>query len=87
MYCRSGNAASEAEIGYIEPITTGAPLSFEAVDPDVMADDGELPPPLLELLELLEHAAAASATQAKPATRRSHFVGMISPYACWKLID
>src|SRR5215469_15053991 len=32
MYCRSGNAASDAAIGYIEPITTGAPLRFDAAE-------------------------------------------------------
>jgi hypothetical protein len=84
MYCRSGNAARDAATGYIEPITTGAPLSFAAADPDVVADDGELPPVLdVLVLDELEHAVAASTTQAKPAAKRGHlFVAIISSYAC-----
>jgi len=87
MYCRSGNAASDAAIGYIEPITTGAPLRFDAAEaepdpPDDAAadpaDDGEL-----ELLAEHAETAAASATHAKPAAKRRHlFRAMISSYAC-----
>src|SRR6516225_2075606 len=41
MYCNCGNVARLAEIGYIEPMTTGAPLRFEVVDDelDVAAAD------------------------------------------------
>jgi hypothetical protein len=70
-----------AEIGYIEPIMTGAPwrfaAGFAAADVAVeVADDADVLPPLLE------HAAAASATQAKPVTKRSDFLTIISPSAC-----
>jgi hypothetical protein len=85
MYGSCGNVARFALIGNIEPMTTGAPLRFDAVDaepdaePDV-ADDADV----LELLLEQAEAAAASATQAKVAARRGHlFVAMIvsPPYA------
>src|SRR5215469_9517410 len=85
MYDRSGNATSAAAIGYIEPITTGAPLSFDAADAELDAAGAELDAGVLELLLelLLEQAetAVASATQAKPAAKRGHlFVAIfISP--------
>jgi hypothetical protein len=91
MYCRFGNVTRDALIGYIEPITTGAPLSFEAADaepdaaPDVapdVADDPDAPELLLELEQA--EAAAASATHARPAARRGHFfvaIGVSPPYA------
>jgi hypothetical protein len=72
MYCRSGNATSGAATGYIEPITTGAPLRFDAADAELEAPDAADDACVLELL--LEHAeiAVASATQAKPAAKRGH---------------
>jgi hypothetical protein len=86
MYCRSGNAASDAAIGYIEPITTGAPLRFDAAEaepdaPDDAADDPAADAGELELLAEHAETAAASATHAKPAARRRHlFVAIaISP--------
>jgi hypothetical protein len=67
--------------GYIDPITTGAPFRFAVVDaPAEDPDVAGLPPLLLLVLVLVPaHAAVASATQAKPETRRSHFVAIISP--------
>jgi hypothetical protein len=58
----------DAEIGYMEPIFTGAPLSFavdvaDAPDAADVADDADV----LELV--LEQAAVASATQARPVAR------------------
>ena len=62
-------------------MTTGAPLSFAAVDdePDAAADDDvDADVDVLELL--LEQAAAASARHATPAARTGHFlVAIISP--------
>jgi hypothetical protein len=72
MYCNCGNEARLAEIGYIEPITTGAPLRLAVLDdepgvvPDV--DDADVLEPLLE------QAAVASATQARPTAKRGHFL-------------
>jgi len=75
-----------AEIGYIEPMTTGAPLRFDAVAAelaaaDVADADGA---DVLELLLEQAEAAAASARQAKPAAKRGHFFAAIilsPPYA------
>jgi hypothetical protein len=85
MYCNCGNVARLAEIGYIEPMTTGVPLRFEVVDDelDVAADDDadvdvDVDVDVLELL--LEQAAVASARHAKPAAKTGHFfVAIISP--------
>src|SRR5215510_7927698 len=73
MYCNCGNVARFAEIGYIEPIMTGAPWRFAVVDdePDVAAgaaDDVDVLEPLLE------QAAVASATQARPTAKRGHLL-------------
>jgi hypothetical protein len=75
-----------AETGYIEPMTTGAPLSFDAVAAELAAAD--VPDAdgadVLELLLEQAEAAAASATQAKPAAKRGHFFVAIilsPPYA------
>jgi hypothetical protein len=81
MYCNCGNVARLAEIGYIEPMTTGAPLSFAVVDDalDVAADDDvDVDVDVVELL--LEQAAVASARHATPAAKTGHFlVAIISP--------
>jgi hypothetical protein len=76
MYCNCGNEARLAEIGYIEPMTTGAPLRLGAgaAEPDAAEvagdpDGADVLEPLLEQAE----AAAASATQARPAAKRGHF--------------
>jgi len=78
MYCNCGNVAMFAEIGYIEPMTTGAPLRFDAVAELAAADvadaDGA---DVLELLLEQAEAAAASARQAKPAAKRGHFFAAI----------
>src|SRR6516225_1530554 len=86
MYCNCGNVAMFAEIGYIEPMTTGAPFRFDAVAAelaaaDVADADGA---DVLELLLEQAEAAAASARQAKPAAKRGHFFVAIilsPPYA------
>src|SRR4051812_13022725 len=71
MYCRSGNETAGAEIGNIDPIITGDPLSG---GPDGAGATEELPPDGLdELDELDEHAATPSARQARPAVQRSRF--------------
>jgi hypothetical protein len=75
-----------AEIGYIEPMTTGAPFRFDAVAAelaaaDVADADGA---DVLELLLEQAEAAAASARQAKPVAKRGHFFVAIilsPPYA------
>jgi len=79
-----------AEIGYIEPMTTGAPLRFDAAAAEPAAadvadaDGADALEPLLELLLEQAEAAAASARQAKPAAKRGHFLVAIilsPPYA------
>jgi hypothetical protein len=82
MYCRSGNATSAAATGYIEPITTGAPLRFDAADAELDAADDDAG--VLELLLEQAETAVASATQAKPAARRGHLfvaIAISPPYA------
>jgi hypothetical protein len=66
-------------IGNIEPMTTGAPLSFDAADaePDA-ADVADVLELLLELELEQAEAAAASATHARPAATRGHFFVAIS---------
>jgi hypothetical protein len=87
MYDSCGNEARDALIGYIEPITTGVPLSAGA-DAELDAPDvagADVLGPLLELLlEQADAATASAAAQAKPAAKRGHFLGAIKispPYA------
>jgi hypothetical protein len=79
MYCRVGNETRVELIGYIEPITTGAPWRFAAGFATAAAAD-VVDDVVVLLLPALEHAAAASVTQTRPEAQRIHLVAIISPY-------